>query len=70
MKDQPSTTRYSRTPGSHDGDGAGDRDQPFFGFREYQFNTRQLARLLQLRGKVLEARLGQGVWAQDVSAAS
>jgi hypothetical protein len=45
-------------PGSLDGDGAGDHDQPYrFGFRPrasapYPFNTRQYARLLVLRGRV------------------
>jgi hypothetical protein len=52
--------------GSLDGQGAGDHDQPFIGFRPYHFNTRQLARLLLLRGEALEARLGSGRWAQDL----
>ena len=44
-------------PGSRDGDGAGDHDQPYrFGVRPrasapYPFNTRQYARLLVIRGR-------------------
>jgi hypothetical protein len=53
--------------GSHDGHGAGDQDQVFAGYRAYVFNTRQLARLLQMRGEVLEARLGLGRWASEVA---
>jgi hypothetical protein len=52
-----------------DGRGAGDRDQPFAGFRPYQFSTRQLARLLQLRSELLDARLGLGRWVQDLGVA-
>ena len=51
------------------GHGPGDHDQPFAGFRPYQFSTRQLARLLLRRSEVLEARLGLGRWAQDLGAA-
>jgi len=46
--------------GSLDGDGAADHDQPYrFGFRPrtnspYPFNTRQYARLLVLRGRVMD----------------
>jgi hypothetical protein len=46
--------------GSLDCDGAGDHDQPYrFGCRPrasatYPFNTRQYARLLVLRGRVLD----------------
>jgi hypothetical protein len=54
--------------GSKDGQGAGDCDQPYYGFRPYQFSTRQLTRLLLLRGEALEARLGQGRFADDMSA--
>ena len=55
--------------GSLDGRGAGDHDQPFAGFRPYQFSTRQLAQLLLRRSDVLDARLGLGRWAQDLGAA-
>jgi hypothetical protein len=47
-----------RFPGSLDGDGAGDHDQPYrFGWRPrasvpYPFNTRQYARLLILRSRL------------------
>jgi hypothetical protein len=51
------------------GRGAGDHDQPFAGFRPYQFSTRQLARLLQLRSELLDARLGLGRWAQELGVA-
>jgi hypothetical protein len=52
-----------------DGRGAADHDQPFAGFRAYQFSTRQLARLLLRRSEVLDARLGFGRWTQDLAAA-
>jgi hypothetical protein len=53
---------------SPDGRGAGDYDQPFAGFRPYQFSTRQLAQLLLRRSDVLDARLGLGRWAEDLGA--
>jgi hypothetical protein len=52
--------------GTHDGDGAGDHDRPFTGFRRSSFTTRELMRLLLLRGDALEARLGHGRWAGDL----
>jgi hypothetical protein len=61
----PSSNRQS-ADGSLDGAGASDHDEPFAGFRSYQFSTRQLARLLQLRSELLEARLGHGRWALDL----
>jgi hypothetical protein len=71
MNEQPlPPTSGGSTPGSLDGDGAGDHDQPFSGYRPYQFGTRQLARLLGLRGVLLEARLGNGPWAPDLAAAA
>ena len=66
MPEQPTSTSNRSPRGSLDGAGAGDHDQPFLGFRSYQFGTRQLARLLQLRGEALEARLGHGRWALDL----
>jgi hypothetical protein len=48
--------------GSKDGAGAGDHDQHFTNFRAYQFSTHQLARLLLLRGKFLEAKLVAASW--------
>ncbi len=68
MPEQPASTSNNHRSGSLDGAGAADHDQPFCGFRPYQFGTRQLARLLQLRGEVLEARLGNGRWAHDLPA--
>jgi hypothetical protein len=53
--------------GSQDGTGAGDYDTPFGGFRAYQFGTRQLARFLLLRVEVLEAKLGRGQLAPDLT---
>ena len=53
----PAVALSGRKTGSKDGEGAGDHDQPFAGFRAYQFSTRQLVRLLLLRGEVLEAKL-------------
>jgi hypothetical protein len=52
--------------GSKDGEGAGDHDLPYEGFHPAAFNTRQLARLLILRGEVLEAKLGRGRFAFDI----
>jgi hypothetical protein len=56
-------------PGSLDGEGAGDHDQPYrFGWRPranvpYPFNTRQYARLLVLRGRLHDGCRG---WAWPV----
>ena len=66
--DEPISTSERTGLGSHDGSSAADHDQPYAGFRSYQFGTRQLVRLLQLRGEILEARLGHGRWAQDLVA--
>jgi hypothetical protein len=66
MAEQSTSTSDGSPRGSLDGSGAGDHDEFFSGFHAYQFSTRQLARLLQLRGDLLEARLGQGRWAMDV----
>jgi hypothetical protein len=68
MDGEQISTSDPSAPGSHDGSSAGDRGQPYTGFRAYQFNTRQLARLLQLRGELLEARLGHGRWSADLAA--
>jgi hypothetical protein len=52
------TPNIDRTPGSLDGEGSGDHDQPYrFGFRPrasapYPFSTRQYARLLVLRSRI------------------
>ena len=64
----PSANPVTALTGSWDGTGAGDHDQAFAGFRAYQFSTRELARLLLLRGEVLEARLGQGRLVGDLAA--
>ena len=45
--------------GSKDGEGAGDHDEPFAGFRAYRFSTHQRVRLILIRGDLLEARLGR-----------
>ena len=63
----PGRIRSAAWEGSKDGVGAGDHDQPFAGFRAYQFSTHQLARLLLLRGQVLEAKLGRGLLATDLN---
>jgi hypothetical protein len=53
------------SPGSHDGDGAGDHDQPYrFGWRPrasvpYPFNTRQYARLLVFRSRLQDRVAGE-----------
>ena len=67
MGEQSTSTVDGSRRGSLDGRGAGDHDERFSGFHAYQFSTRQLARLLRLRGEVLEARLGQGRWALDLA---
>jgi hypothetical protein len=66
MGEQPTSTTDGSPHGSLDGAGAGDHDEFFSGFHAYQFSTRQLARLLQLRSELLDARLGQGRWAMDL----
>jgi hypothetical protein len=43
-----------------------DRNEHLRDFRVYQFSTRQLARLLQLRSDALDARLGIGRWTADI----
>jgi hypothetical protein len=48
---------------------AGDHDVPFERFRPYHFTPRELARLMQLRSELLDARLGHGRWVQDLAAA-
>jgi hypothetical protein len=50
-----------RTPDQH--------DAPFERFQPYHFSTRQLARLLLLRGEVLESRAGAGPFSDDLRAA-
>jgi hypothetical protein len=67
MNEQSPWVASGLAPGSQDGDGAGDHDQVFVGYRAYVFSTRQLARLLQIRGEVLDARLGIGPWVSDVA---
>ena len=68
MFEESATPSSSATStGSLDGSGAGDHDQPFSGFHAYQFNTRQLLALLQLRSEALEGRLGTGRWAEDLA---
>jgi hypothetical protein len=64
---RPPDTAPTAQLGSHDGQGAGDHDQPFFGFRAYQFRTHELARLLLRRSEALDAKLGQGRWAADLA---
>jgi hypothetical protein len=54
------------SPGSLDGEGAGDHDQPYrFGRRPhtsvpYPFNTRQYARLLVFRSRLQDQLAGDG----------
>jgi hypothetical protein len=52
--------------GTHDGDGAGDHDQPFSGYRPYHFPTAQLVRLLLLRSEILDSRMGLGRYSPDL----
>lgn len=52
--------------GTHDGEGAGDHDCPFTGFRRSFFTTREFARLLLLRSDALDARMGRGRWLMDL----
>jgi hypothetical protein len=47
----------------------GDHDQPFEGFRPTHFTIQQRARLLILRGRVLDAKLGEGAFKDDFLAA-
>ncbi len=57
-----------RRPGTHDGVGAGDHDQPFVGWRNYHFSTHQMVRLLLLRGEDLGSRLAPGRYSADLTA--
>jgi hypothetical protein len=68
MEELPTSPHDLSSRDSAGGPHADDNDQPFFGFRTYQFSTRQLARLLELRSQLLDARLGQGAWVQDLAA--
>jgi hypothetical protein len=52
--------------GSKDGDGAGDHDVPFGGFRPNQFSIREMSRLLILRGQVMDAKMGWGPFVDDL----
>jgi hypothetical protein len=52
--------------GSKDGQGAGDHDMPFCGFRPSQFSLREMSRLLILRGQVLDAKMGWGPFIEDI----
>jgi len=52
--------------GSKDGEGAADHDVPFGGFRPSQFTLRQMSRLLILRGRVLDAKMGWGPFIDDL----
>ncbi len=67
MRDHSIDTRIS-VRGSLDGSRAADHDQLFDGFRRYQFNAREFARLLQLRSEALDGRMGNGRWITDLSA--
>ena len=70
MDEKSTSVRIDGGKGSLDGHSAGDHDQPFAGYRAYQFSTRQIARMLQVRSDVLEARLGYGRWASDLVASA
>ena len=52
--------------GSQDGQGAGDRDQPYEGLDRGLFDAVTLRRLLRLRGKVHEARARGGPYSDDL----
>jgi hypothetical protein len=47
----------------------GDHDVAFVRFQPYHFSTRQLARLLLLRGEIQDSRAGHGRYADDLPAA-
>jgi hypothetical protein len=55
--------------GTHDGEGAGDHDCPFTGFRRSSFTTREFVRLLLLRSDALDAHMGRGRWLMDLGSA-
>ena len=48
----------------------GDHDEPFDGYRPSHFTLKQQARLLLLRSRVQEARLGEGALADDLGGAA
>jgi hypothetical protein len=62
----PTTTVPTQAGGSRDGNGAGDHDEPFGGWRSYHFSTAQMLHLLLLRGEILDGRLGAGRFAEDL----
>jgi hypothetical protein len=45
---------------------SGDDDQLFDAVRLTQFTVQQRARLLILRGRVQDAKLGEGAWQDDI----
>jgi hypothetical protein len=47
-----------------------EHDVPFARFQPYHFSTRQLARLLVLRGQIQDSRAGAGRYADDLLAAA
>lgn len=55
--------------GTKDGDGAADHDTPYFGNRRYLFSVNQQVRLLLLRGAILDSRLSQGRYTDDLDSA-
>lgn len=57
------------TKGSHDGTGAGDHDEAYE-FGNPMLNTREHARLIMLRGLVMDARRGEYGGAADGDVAS
>ena len=64
----PAETSIQVQHGTLDGHGAGDHDQPFTGFRHYHFSTRQMLRLLLLRGDIQDSRVGPGRYSADLGA--
>ena len=62
MQQPQSTPSHAATSSEH--------DTPFVRFQPYHFSTRQLARLLVLRGQIQDSRLGHGRYADDLHAGS
>ena len=60
MDQTQSTPSHAALGGTH--------EVPFERSQPYHFSTRQLARLLMLRGEIQDSRSGQGRYADDLDA--
>lgn len=66
---RPPDAASSHSGGTKDGEGAADHDMPYSGNPGYLFSVNERLRLLLLRGAILDSRLGQGRYADDLDSA-